>query len=132
MKGTIITDAISTIAVIIIFIVLLFTVPKILAEIKDIIVSNSPKVMSRDLAGLATISAASPYTIEINYTNKEFSYDVEFSGRAVNVKYSDPVSTSSEESTSPMAVEISQQFQGVNHITIKRASGNIEVAGYEK
>ena len=132
MKGSMVTDAISTIAVILVFIVLLFTLPSIIEDVRDIFVFNSPRVASRDIAGMATVTAASTHGIEINYSSEDTKYDVGFSGRTVNVKYSEETSGTYEDSQSPMGIDLLGDFNSVNMVSFKRASGITEVTAYEE
>jgi hypothetical protein len=130
MKGSMVTDAISTIAVILVFIVLLFTLPSIINDVRDIFVFNSPRIASRDIAGMATITAASTHNIEINYSSDDAKYDVSFSGRTAKVKYSEETSGTYEDSQSPMGIDLSGEFASVNMINFERSSNITEVKAY--
>jgi hypothetical protein len=130
MKGSVITDAVSTIAIIVIFVILLMMIPDVIVQVKDIFVLNSPRVVSRDLASLVTITAASTYPVEINYSTDDVKYNVDFMGKTVNVSYSDVDFNRYEDSQSPIGVEVEGKFTGVNRFTFHLDSGRVSVNAY--
>lgn len=130
MKGTIVTDAIATIAILVILIILFFSIPTIISQMQEIFVQDSPRIVSRDIAGLATMSAASVNDIKIHYSvHDQVSYDIEFEDRVVTVAFSNIDLATYENSTSRMGVSINKNLADVSEITIQRISGNIEVDG---
>jgi hypothetical protein len=129
MKGTTTTDALSTIAIVVVLVILLFLIPQILAQIRGMFVSESPRIVSRDLAGIATIMAASPYDMQVNYSTNS-KYNINFEDKFVTVDYSDIDWATEEESKIRMAVLITESFENVNLIVFEKISGNIDVDAY--
>ena len=129
MKGTTTTDAISTVAIIIVMIILLFLIPDIIAQAKEMFVMDAPRVVSRDLAGIATITAASPYDMSVNYSTRS-SYNIKFSEKFVTVDYSEVDWGTHEESKSRMGIHLEQEFLNTSLIIFSREYGLTEVGGH--
>jgi hypothetical protein len=107
MKGQAdIVDMLTVLGLIVCFIMLLMQVPKIYKDVFDMLALSSAEVVSRDIAGLISISAAAPYkaTLIYNTTYRETSYTVELKNRQATVTYI-LKGESRETATAPYAVD---------------------------
>ncbi|MEM5843926.1 MAG: hypothetical protein QW841_01645 [Candidatus Aenigmatarchaeota archaeon] len=84
-----IVDMLTVLGLVVCFLILLMQIPKIYKDVFDMLALSSADVVSRDIAGLISISAAAPHKITLIYntTYKEVSYTVELKDRVATVTY---------------------------------------------
>lgn len=88
MKGQInVADALGLLVIAAAFVLILAKIPQIFHDFFTLLALSFSEVVSRDLAGMISISAAAPNEIEIEYRAmvKEFNYTVELRERTINV-----------------------------------------------
>jgi len=106
-----ITEIISLVAISIALVFFfLFVLPKFVDTMFQMIALASAQVVSRDLAGLITISGAAPYKIDISYL-QQAKYNVNIKDRIVSV----------DDKTAKVGVDPSPSpFENVNYFEIKK------------
>jgi hypothetical protein len=118
-----------------ILVFVVFLLPDMIADLMAFLSTFSAEVVSRNVAGLITISAAAPDEITIDYSpSNDFYYDVDINNRVVHVKLLTEKFMMKGESTIKAGIDstCSQgppcQFSNVNYFRIEK---NLVEAGRE-
>ncbi len=108
MKGqSEVTEVIFLIGIVLLLFILIFSYGKMWRELLESLVSTSPKIVVRDIAGLVSISGAAPDSIKISYEvpTDQYSYYLEIKDRAVKVRLLDKNKVILEEDSSQTVVD---------------------------
>ena len=88
----------------------------------------SPDVVTRDIAGLVTITGAAPYKITILYGSDQAHYNIEIKDRLVSVEQIDDQGKIIGKSPkSKTAIDPEIQLENVNRLLIENILGNYNV-----
>ncbi|MEM2506776.1 MAG: hypothetical protein QXG39_03755 [Candidatus Aenigmatarchaeota archaeon] len=87
MKGTIVSDTIGVLAIIIMIFIFFFQIfPRILEIITDIFSKTSAEAVAKQLASFITVSGAATYRIEISYIpSRTITYNIQTNNRMIKV-----------------------------------------------
>ena len=124
MKGQAeVTEIFSILAIIVVLIALIpIIIPTIQKAIEQFTL-DSPDVVSKDLAALISISAVAPRDITIKYAiNSENDYEIDIKDRLVTVSRERLDET--EESSSPILVDVTGYFSQPRHFKIEKKVEN--------
>ena len=103
----------------------------VFAEVVKNAVSSSPEVVTRDLAGLITLSAAAPYKIAITYNPRDTTYNIiKINERFVSVEKVENEKVVAKAVPSKTAVDLTEPnvvVENANKIGVENIVGKINI-----
>ncbi|MDI6798883.1 MAG: hypothetical protein QMD12_02720 [Candidatus Aenigmarchaeota archaeon] len=123
MKGDVAVETLGVIVAIAATITLFFIIfPRMIESMWKEIALYSPSVVSRELAGLITISGAAPHSISISYYPSNLPYNVKIKNRAVSVSLSEKAEGILEKTPAMSTIPIDPEasFADVNYFETRK------------
>ena len=103
----------------------------VFAEVVKNAVSSSPEVVTRDLAGLITLSAAAPYKIAITYNPSDATYNIiKVNERFVSAEKVENEKVVAKAAPSKTAVDLTEPnviLENANKIGVENVVGKITI-----
>jgi hypothetical protein len=126
MEGTIELKVLWMVFLFAIMVILIMMLPNLAEDLFKMIALASADVVSKDLAGLISISGAAPEKIVITYQtpSKEFFYDVKIKDRIVDVKMIGEGKAVISNATARCAVDPEASFKNVQKFVIEKTMEN--------